>query len=213
LDLLAAIAIRVNEIQSSLDPPLSIFIALRSRSRRNATQVNDQEPWGSDEVGHPHTELRMLAYIAFLLRINKVADHIDHMKSLHTTVVDACNGYEEALKDAEGKGLSPLFREMISLHKGHAEALAADLTRHGVQVDDNGSFLSTIHRAVINIRSLFGGLDESILPGLVDGEERVVSYYDEALTDCPPSETSTLAAQRGALLAKIVEMKGRVHNV
>lgn len=138
-----------------------------------------------------------------------MADHIDHMKSLHTTVVDARNGYEEALKDADGKGLTPLFRDMIALHQSHADALAADLTKHGEQVDDKGSFLSTVHRTVISVRSLFGGLDESILPGLIDGEERVVSYYDEALTDCPPEETATLSKQRAALQAKIDQMKAR----
>ena len=131
------------------------------------------------------------------------------MKSLHTTIVDARNGYEEALKEAEGKGLTPLFREMIALHDSHADALAADLTRHGEKVDDKGSFLSTIHRTVISIRSLFGGLDESILRGLIDGEERVVGYYDEALTDCPPAETATLAKQRAALQAKITQMKAQ----
>lgn len=136
-----------------------------------------------------------------------MADHIEHMKSLHTTIVDARNGYEEALKDAEGKGLTPLFRDMIALHQSHAEALAADLARHGEKVDDKGSFLSTIHRTVISIRSLFGGLDESILPGLIDGEARVVSYYDEALTDCPPTETATLAKQRAELQAKIDQME------
>lgn len=138
-----------------------------------------------------------------------MADHIDHMKSLHTTVVDARKGYEEALKDAEGKGLTPLFREMIALHQSHADALAADLARHGEKVDDQGSFMSTIHRTVISVRSLFGGLDESILPGLIDGEERVVSYYDEALTDCPPEETAALAKQRAALQAKINQMKAQ----
>lgn len=35
----------------------------------------------------------------------KIADHLDHMKSLHTTVVDTRNGYEKAVKDPEGKGL------------------------------------------------------------------------------------------------------------
>lgn len=138
-----------------------------------------------------------------------MADHIDHMKSLHTTVVDARNGYEEALKDAEGKGMTPLFQEMIALHQSHAVALAADLTRHGQEVDDSGSFLSTVHRTVISIRSLFGGLDASVLPGLIDGEERLLSYYDEALTDCPPSETATLTKQRQALQQKISEMKAK----
>lgn len=136
-----------------------------------------------------------------------MADHIEHMKSLHTTVIDARNGYEEALKDAEGKGLSSLFREMMTLHSSHADLLASELARHGEVVDDDGSFLSTVHRTVISIRSLFGGLDESILPGLIDGEQRVISYYDEALKDCPTNEASILTQQRDALQQKIHEMK------
>ena len=136
-----------------------------------------------------------------------MADHVEHMKSLHTVVIDARNGYEEALKDAEGRGLTPLFRDMMGLHQSHAEALAADLVRHGHTPDEKGSFLSAIHRTVISIRSLFGGLDESILPGLIDGEERVLSYYDEALSDCPPSETASLATQRAELQDKIDRMK------
>jgi uncharacterized protein (TIGR02284 family) len=138
-----------------------------------------------------------------------MADHIEHMKSLHTTVVDARKGYEEALKDAEGKGLTPLFRDMIALHQSHADALAADLAKHGEKADDQGSFLSVIHRTVISIRSLFGGLDESVLPGLIDGEERVIGYYDEALTDCPADEFATLAKQRAALQVKVGEMRAR----
>ena len=101
---------------------------------------------------------------------------------------------------------------MIALHQTHSEALAADLKRHGEEVDDSGSFLSTIHRTVISIRALFGGLDESVLPGLIDGEERLLEYYDEALSDCPPSETATLSEQRQTLRRKINEMKARTNS-
>lgn len=136
-----------------------------------------------------------------------MGNHIDHMKSLHTTVVDARKGYEEALKDAEGKGLTPLFQAMIALHGRHANALAADLQHHGERVSDDGSFLSTIHRTVISIRSLFGRLDESILPGLIDGEKRIISHYDEALKECPAEERPNLSSQRASLQAKVQEME------
>lgn len=136
-----------------------------------------------------------------------MADHIDHLKSLHTTVVDARNGYDEALADAEGKGLTPLFREMADLHGGHAGELASELLKSGEEPNNDGSFLSTIHRTVISIRSLFGGLDETILPGLIDGEERVLSYYDEAMADASPADRQTIARQRSVLAAKVQEMK------
>ncbi len=52
---------------------------------------------------------------------------LDHLKSLHTAAIDARNGYREALEDAEGKGMTPLFRDMIALHERHAAALAGEL--------------------------------------------------------------------------------------
>ena len=54
-------------------------------------------------------------------------DQIDHLKSLHTASIDARNGYQEALEDAEGRGLTSLFRDMIALHGGHAGELGAAL--------------------------------------------------------------------------------------
>jgi uncharacterized protein (TIGR02284 family) len=132
----------------------------------------------------------------------------DHLKSLHTTVVDAKNGYEEALHDAEGRGLTPLFMEMIGLHHAHSKQLAARLVALGETPNDKGSFLSTIHRTVISIRSLFGELDERILPGLIDGEKRVVSYYDQALEDTKfeAEDAKLLNTQRDAVKRKIAEM-------
>ena len=42
-------------------------------------------------------------------------------------LIDSRNGYEEALKDAEGRGLTSLFREMIALRNGDADEIAARL--------------------------------------------------------------------------------------
>ena len=52
---------------------------------------------------------------------------LDHLKSLHTSAIDARNGYQEALKEADGKGMTPLFRDMIALHERHADELAREL--------------------------------------------------------------------------------------
>ena len=58
---------------------------------------------------------------------------------------------------------------MIVLHGENADVVAMHLRLLNEQVDDDGSFMSTIHRTVMSVRSLFGGLDDSILLGLVDG--------------------------------------------
>jgi len=138
------------------------------------------------------------------------ADTIDDLKTLHTHAVDARNGYEEALHDAEGRGMTPLFQDMIALHTTNADELSALLARLGHQPDQNGSFMTTIHRTIMRVRSLFGGLDASVVPGLIDGEKRNVSRYAETLEnqDISADVRVLLAKQRHRIEAAIVAMDG-----
>lgn len=140
-----------------------------------------------------------------------MTERADTLKSLHTALIDSRNGYQEALDDAEGKGLTPLFRDMIALRTSDADALARHLIALGETVDAEGSFMSTVHRTVISIRALFTELDESILPGLIDGEQRILGYYDEALKASAQGnpEYGTLVQQRQVLERKIAEMTMR----
>jgi uncharacterized protein (TIGR02284 family) len=134
---------------------------------------------------------------------------MDHLKTLHASAIDARNGYREALKEAEGKALSPLFRDMIALHEGHATELARELTKADQIPDDNGSFMTVVHQTIMDVRSLFNGLDESVLPGLIDGEKRNVSKYDATLKEArlPPGIAGLLNAQRGKIAQKITDME------
>lgn len=135
---------------------------------------------------------------------------IDRLKSLHTSAIDARNGYREALEDAEGdrsghKAMTALFRDMVALHDSHASELARELTRRNELADDGGSFMTVVHKTVMDVRSIFNGLDESVLPGLIDGEKRNVAKYDAAL-EAPESAANVmtvLTRQRDSLLQKI----------
>ena len=135
---------------------------------------------------------------------------IDHLKSLHTSSIDARNGYREALKDVEskqaaGNAMTPLFRDMIALHDSHAVELSRELQRNNELPDDRGSFMTTVHETIMDLRSMFDGLDESVLPGLIDGEKRNVAKYDDALKapDGLQNVTSLLKRQRESLQEKI----------
>jgi uncharacterized protein (TIGR02284 family) len=138
-------------------------------------------------------------------------DHavIDHLKSLHTGAIDSRNGYQEALKDAEGHGLTPLFREMISLHEQNATELAQQLVGAGEQPNNDGSFMTTVNRTIMSVRSLFGGLGESVLSGLIDGEKRNIGRYDSALK--VPGVSSDMQAlllrQRDRLQSAVMKME------
>jgi uncharacterized protein (TIGR02284 family) len=139
---------------------------------------------------------------------------LDHLKSLHTNAIDARNGYREALKDSQGKeaeskAMTALFRDMIALHDGHSDELARQLTRSNELADDEGSFMTTVHKTIMDVRSMFDGLDESVLPGLIDGEKRNVGKYDAALTapDVPANVADLLTRQRDSLRQKISLME------
>ncbi|GLH76687.1 hypothetical protein SSBR45G_15950 [Bradyrhizobium sp. SSBR45G] len=133
----------------------------------------------------------------------------DSLKTLHTALVDARNGYQEAAKDTETPALKSLFAEMIALKDRDHSELHDALTRMGETPDDSGSFMSTVHRTVISVRAAVTGLGTNALSSFVSGEEQIVADYDDALKDCAgdPAVTATLRRQRETLLAKIAEMK------
>ena len=141
-------------------------------------------------------------------------DLVRKLKTLHTSLIDARIGYEEGLKDAHGKGLSPLFSELIALHGQDAAAIAEQLKRLGVPVDDHGSLMGTFDRVVMKFTSLITELDDKILPNLIDGEWRVLMHYNDALEASSPTnpEYPILVAQRDALKQRIDAMRERAHQ-
>ncbi len=135
---------------------------------------------------------------------------LDGLKTLHTSAIDARNGYREALKEAQGKGMSPLFADMIALHEGHASKLADLLAEAGEEAESEVSFMSTVHETIMDVRALFSGLDESVLPGLIDGERRNIAQYDKAISEpeaLPRPVRAVLEQQRAELQTKISEME------
>lgn len=117
------------------------------------------------------------------------------------------------MNDAEGHGLTPLFREMIAMRNRHHQELDGMLRGVGEAPDESGSFMSTAHRTIIKVRSLFGGLGESILPGLIDGEKRILGYYDELLKETAELlDRRIVTAQRADVERKIAKMEAMKTN-
>jgi uncharacterized protein (TIGR02284 family) len=132
----------------------------------------------------------------------------ESLKKLHTDLVDNRNGYEEAVKDAEPP-LNAFFAEMVALkEKDHAELHGA-LSRLGEKPDEDGSFMSTVHKTVISVRAAVTGLGTNALSSFVMGEEQIVDAYDTALKDfaSDPEIVATLTRQKATLLTKIAQMK------
>jgi uncharacterized protein (TIGR02284 family) len=137
-------------------------------------------------------------------------DQVEALEELRTSLIDSRNGYEEALEDAQGKGLTPLFGEMIELRANAISELGAAVVKLGGDASSEGSFMSAVHRTVISIRSMLTGLDDTVLPALVDGEHRILEKYDDTLKeDLLPDIRATVAAQRAQLARKIEQMKAQ----
>ncbi len=132
----------------------------------------------------------------------------DERKALHTALIDARRGYEEAVEDSDRPELTALFREMIALHNKHHAEVHGLLTTRGETPDDSGSFMSTVHKTVIGIRAAVTGLDENALSSFASGEERIVDQYDKAITEAQTGHgADVLTRQRDELTLKIAEMK------
>ena len=140
-------------------------------------------------------------------------DHTS-LKSLVTALVDARNGYREAVRDAAQTQMKSLFQDMIALHESALVELRAEIEARGESADDSGSFMSTVHETVIAVRSAVTGLDEHSLGGFADGEERIVKSYDRAIDESRDDLQlrETLERQREAIRAKIESMKSAVSH-
>ncbi len=138
-----------------------------------------------------------------------MTEYRDALAALHTTLLDSMNGYEEALKDAGKSGLITVFEAMLALRRQATVELEPLLTQAGVKPDQDGSFMSTVHRAIISVQSMMTDLDETVLPGFIDGEKRILTYYDDALAGAGDPDREILLRQREQTTDRIAEMERR----
>jgi uncharacterized protein (TIGR02284 family) len=132
----------------------------------------------------------------------------DSIVELHTALIDACNGYDEAIKDAQKPDLVALFQRAKALHeKAHAN-IHAILSARGVTPDEKGSFMSNVHETVISVRSAVVGLDKGSLSAFASGEERLIDAYQaiQSNSDGGPARAA-LEQQRSALSELVGEMQ------
>jgi uncharacterized protein (TIGR02284 family) len=131
------------------------------------------------------------------------------LMELHTALVDTCKGYDEAIQDAEKPQLKTLFEKAKFVHeKAHAE-IHAILNARAANPDDEGSFMSAVHKVVISTRAAVVGLGESSLSSFASGEERIVEVYDKAISangdDGPVRDT--LQQQKSVVIDLVSEMR------
>ena len=131
------------------------------------------------------------------------------LASLHTAIVDARNGYEEAIERAEAPDVKAILRRVKALHDEADAELHEALLARGFTPDESGSFMTTVHKTVISVRSAVTGLGDGALSSFASGEERIVADYDKAIEDNPGDAplVALLQRQKARLEREIGEMK------
>lgn len=77
------------------------------------------------------------------------------------------------------------------------ESLKRELVASYDEIDDDGSFTGTIHRAWMDVKSLFGNNDKSMLQEAVRGDKAAVEEYEEVLEDpALPMQVATIIREQ-----------------
>lgn len=123
----------------------------------------------------------------------------DALVALHRRSVDNVAGFAAMVSRAE-----PDFRDVAQrfhdLHQRHVGTLAQMLRDLGLHPDSDGSFMATVNRVMVSIRSLFDDIDADVMRQIHNGEAWTLDAFDSAI-----------AALRGAPeVARLHEMRAEL---
>lgn len=124
---------------------------------------------------------------------------------LRDRLTDSREGYERAAADARDARYARLFERAERLHE---DALAAIRPFLPLEADERGgTAIGAMTKAIVFVRGVIGG-DDGLLPGMIDGAERVLDACDEArvgaVTDAAALEAlARVEASIGGLLAEL----------
>lgn len=124
--------------------------------------------------------------------------------ALHNRTVDAAKGFGTMVEKAE-----PSFRDIAErfrkLHARHASDLARLLSDSGVEVDNDGTFMGTVNRAVVSVRAMFDEIDEDVMKQVRDGEDWLLQAFDKAIQEQNAPATPPLRQMRDELVELLAD--------
>lgn len=134
-------------------------------------------------------------------------ERLSELATLQVRHTDAANGYDAGLENADAT-MDPVLRRLSDMHRDCAEQTARILVAHGGEPDPDGSWLSWVHRSVMVARGMIDGLGTDVIPGLIDGEKRVLEQLDRVLeqTHWTDVDRNALIGQRDRIEAEIAEL-------
>jgi uncharacterized protein (TIGR02284 family) len=119
---------------------------------------------------------------------------ITTLNKLVQTARDGVEGYRQALNDVDNDMFEPIFRDYMQQRERFIGELTQKINDLNGTVDDSPSWLGTLHRGWLDIKSAFtDGGEEAVLDECERGEQVAIDNYNEALNnETWPEEVSSL---------------------
>ncbi len=146
--------------------------------------------------------------------MNQASGHeadLSSAEKLHTSLIDAIHGYDEAIEHAEADVKADLVA-MKRLHTSDEGALAAGIRAQHGEASKEGSWMSTVQETVMNVRAWLTGIDDGVLPAVIRGERSLLDQYATAIGDTGMMVdlNAILRRQRAGLEAAVKSLESQV---
>ena len=112
---------------------------------------------------------------------------------------DAEKGFKKAAENVENPSLKSYFSDKAQERYNFGHELKSELVSFNQEIDRGGSTTGTLHRAWMDVKSLFSSEDEeSMLEEAIKGERAAINEYKEVIneTSLPLSTKSILESQK-----------------
>ena len=128
--------------------------------------------------------------------MSKAAPKHDEVIETLNHLIETCRDGQNGFLEAHNKLENPQIREFCleqSRNRGRfVGELQQEVVHLGGDPENLGSFSAAIHRSWINLKSVLGAGDYSILAACEDGEEAAVNTYKSALQRHLPANLQSL---------------------
>lgn len=123
---------------------------------------------------------------------------------------DAEKGYRKAAENADNSSLKAYFMNRANDRKTFNAELNREIATSYKDIDADGTFSGTVHRAWMDVKSFFSADDdESMLEEAIRGEKASVDEYEEVLEDAnlPPSIATLVRKQKNQIQKDLMNVK------
>lgn len=109
---------------------------------------------------------------------------VDRLQEILEKNSDAEKGYRKAAENADSNNLQAYFMRKSEERKSFNRELKDELVAAYEEIDEDGSFTGTMHRAWMDIKAFFSAKnDRSMLEEAIRGDKTAVEEYQEILKD------------------------------